>query len=70
MKRYKLRTLQNSDGSSTDYMVVYPDGAWVKWHNANEMRAALIYIIEQADTLEDAVATAREIINMVDGEDK
>ena len=36
MKRYKLRTLQNSDGSSTDYMVVYPDGEWVEWSNVEK----------------------------------
>jgi hypothetical protein len=31
MKRYKLRTLKNSDGSSTDYMIVHPDGEWVEY---------------------------------------
>ncbi len=47
----------------------YPhsEGDWVKWDDAAEMGAALKYIIEQADSLEDARATAKEVLSIVDG---
>jgi hypothetical protein len=53
-------------------------GEWVKWDDADEMRAALIYIIEYwnggaesaVDAIEEVVATAKEILGIVDGEGK
>ncbi len=75
MKRYDLvYAFFGAEGE----MIEDEKGEWVKWDDADEMRAALIYIIEYwnggaesaVDAIEEVVATAKEILGIVDGEGK
>lgn len=76
MKRYKLKRLVNSDGSTSDFMVVHPVGEWETHEDADEMRQALIYIKDYwngspesaVDAIEEAVAMATEVLDKQEGE--